>query len=145
MVSRGLGMVGKDRPGPDNALHLDVLIRGLSGPDVTVAVLDPGGKVITGTQDLSGGSAPAIDPVTLQQASATIASGKSLHWIAQRSDGSRYVVVLMSITTPLSAEFDAATNAKLGASEPHRLEQSESLAGADAALNRDSVFTCCLV
>src|SRR6476660_1783565 len=105
---------GKQGPGSGDALHLDVLIRGLSGPDVTVAVVDSSGQVITSTQDPSGGTAPLVDAVTPAQAAAVIANGQTMHWVAQRSDGSRYVVVLMSITRTLSAEADVTTNALLG-------------------------------
>ncbi len=134
------GGSGKPGPGSGDALHLDVLIRGLSGPDVTVAVLDSGGQVITSTQDPSGGTAPVVDAVTPAQAAAVIASGQTMHWVAQRSDGSRYVVVLMSITTELSGEADATANALLVNSTDRLLEQSASLAGADAALNRLGLY-----
>ncbi|MEP6774024.1 MAG: HAMP domain-containing sensor histidine kinase [Chloroflexota bacterium] len=131
---------GKPGSGSGDALHRDVLIRGLSGPDVTVAVLDSRGQVITSTQDPSGGTAPVVDAVTPAQAAVVIASGQPTHWVAQRSDGSRYVVVLMSITRELSAEADATGNALLGNSTDRLLEQSASLAGADAALSRLGLY-----
>ncbi|MEO8286020.1 MAG: HAMP domain-containing sensor histidine kinase [Chloroflexota bacterium] len=126
--------------GQGDALHLDILIRSLSGPDVAVALLDPSGTVITSTQSLSGGSAPVVDAVDEQRAASAISSSKAVHWVTQRSNGSRYVVVLMSITRPLSAEFDTAARAQLNNSDTYFLVQSASLAAADAALSRLGLY-----
>lgn len=129
----------RDRTGSDNALHLDLLVRGLSGPGVSMALLDPNGKVITSTQAVSNKGTPTVDPVTpqqLAQAAAIPAGNTPLYWVARHSDGSRYVVVLTSITQPIYAENDLATGALLNNSTAHLLEQSASLAAADAALSR---------
>ena len=132
-VNRDGGPSHGDGPGPDGqAGLLGDLIRGLSGRDVTVAVLDPQGTVITATQGLvTGDSAPLVEPVTAQQAAAVVAGGQAVHWIARRADGSRQVVVLMPIT--LAAPDAAGTSTLL-------LEQSASLAAADAALQQLGLY-----
>jgi two-component system, OmpR family, sensor kinase len=105
---------------------IEDLIRGLSGPDITVAVRDLQGNVITSTQGLAGDASRIIDPVTPQQVSAATASGQPVSWLTRRADGSRQVVVLMPVTLTAGA----------GAGTPLLLEQSASLAAADTALKQ---------
>jgi signal transduction histidine kinase len=111
------------------------LVRGLSGPNVTVAVLDAQGAVITSTQPLEGGDAPVVDPVTPLQRADALTSGQPLQWIAERSNGGRQVVVLMSVTV---RPPDSTSTTQATLSEPVTLlvEQSASLAATDAALER---------
>ncbi len=134
----GDGRQGQGNPGGpegETAQHqlMENLVRGLSGQGVTVAVLDTAGNVITSTQALSGASAPVIDPVTPVQITDTLKSNQPLQWITTRSDGSRDVVVLMSLT---QSPHDA--NGPAGNNQPVTLlvEQSASLAATDAALER---------
>ena len=129
---------GSENEGPDphfddNKLHLDVLLRSLRGPDITVALLNTQGKVITSTLALNVNNAGLVDPVTPEQAAVATAGDKAVHWMAGHADGSRYVVVLMRINRTLSAE--QATDVQLNDST-YLLEQSASLAAADVALGQ---------
>jgi signal transduction histidine kinase len=134
----GGGKLGQGNPGGPQGETAEYqltenLVRGLSGQGVTVAVLDTSGSIITTTQALSGGSAPIIDPVTPAQVADALKSNRPLQWITTRSDGSRDVVVLMSVTqTPHEASGQG------GNDQPVTLlvEQSAPLAGTDAALER---------
>jgi signal transduction histidine kinase len=105
------------------------LVRGLSGPDVTVAILDTQGTVITSTQSLEGGSPLVVEPVTAQQVSDALKSNQPMQWIVRSSDGVRHVVVLMAVTQQSLGSSNSAPITLL-------VEQSASLAAADAALNR---------
>jgi two-component system OmpR family sensor kinase len=114
----------------DSRTHLiENLVRGLSGPDITVAVLDTQGNVITSTQALNGGSQPVVEPVTAQQVAEVLSSNKPVQWTVQRPGGSRQVVVLTAVT-PQQSGISA------GQTQPTTLlvEQSASLAAADDAL-----------
>jgi two-component system OmpR family sensor kinase len=131
----GEGQHGGDGPGRGNggqASLLPDLIRGLSGRDVAVAILDTQGTVITSTPSLlTGDSAPLVDPVTPEQAAAVVAANAPRHWIARRADGSRQVVVLQPITLPAPTTGTPTTLL---------LEQSASLAAADAALQQLGLY-----
>ncbi|HMA35463.1 MAG TPA: HAMP domain-containing sensor histidine kinase [Chloroflexia bacterium] len=123
---------GGPSPATDPHQQEEDLVRGLSGPEVTVAILNSQGGVVTATQGLVGDTTPLVDPVTPQQAAAVLTSGQPLHWVVLRADGSRHVVVLMAVTER------AAPNAPEGAAPPTTLllEQSASQAAGDAALAR---------
>ncbi len=123
----GGGTSPQSRPVSDNDI-----IRGLSGTDVTVALLDTTGKIITTTQDVVSTGQAVIDPVSNEHLTAALTSGQSVHWIAQRADGSRRVVVLMKI----SALALPGQNAPAGGQQVQLLEQSASLGAADAAIQR---------
>lgn len=130
------GTFGNAGPGRgDSAGLLSDLIRGLSGRDVTVAILDVQGTVITATQGLvTGASAPLVEAVTPAQAAAAVAGVKPIQWVARRDDGSRQVVVLLPFTRPGPAAAGA------DATETLLLEQSASLAAADAALKQLGLY-----
>ncbi len=129
---------GGDYGGPggynDQSRQISNLIRGLSGPDTTVAILDQQGQVITSTQALEGDETPLVEPVTAQQAADTLAKGRATHWIVTREDGDRYVAVLMPVTFPAFGPGGQNNNITL------LLEQLGSLAAADAALNRLGIY-----
>jgi two-component system OmpR family sensor kinase len=115
---------------------LENLIRGLSGPDVTVAVLDTQGAVITTSRSLLDDNPPIIDPVSAEQAATVRETNRAIHWVAGRADGSRQVVVLLPVTwRPLTTPGAAPA-----APVTLLLEQSASLAAADAALARLGLF-----
>ena len=110
------------------AALLESLVRGLSGPDVTVAVLDLQGTVITSTQALAGANAPSVAGVSAAQIAAAQA-GPSTHWIAGDPAGGREVVVLQPfVWRPPS--FTRQPDQTL------LIEQTQSLAAVDAALSR---------
>jgi two-component system, OmpR family, sensor kinase len=115
--------------GGDQTRLLANLVQGLSGTDVTVAVLNSQGTVLTATQGLEGDSARVVDPVTPQQAATALASTQPLQWVVTRVDGSRQVVVLMRVVRP--AAPDSAPGI---VGTDLLLEQSASLAGVTTAL-----------
>ena len=136
---RGLPGDGRGRGGAgDNsdAMRLrELLIRGLSGPDVLVAVLDGQGTVLTATQGLLSTSAPAIDPPTAAQIAAVQASGQAIHWVGRRADGIRQVVVLQPLTQSTVDASDGTAS-----STPLLVQQAASLAAADAALGQLGLY-----
>ncbi|HET7079821.1 MAG TPA: ATP-binding protein [Chloroflexia bacterium] len=122
------GPDGSFGPGDQTRLVTN-LVHGLSGTDVTVAVLNSQGTVITATQGLEGDSARIVDRVTPQQAATALAGDQPLQWVVTRDDGSRQVVVLMRVVRP------AAPDTAPGAAQTDLLlEQSASLAGVTTAL-----------
>jgi two-component system OmpR family sensor kinase len=112
---------------------IENLVRGLSGPDITVAVLDTQGNVITTTQALQGDSQPVAEPVTAQQVAEVLSSKKPLQWTVRRPDGTRQVVVLTAVTSQQSA-FPAGGQDQQTQPVTLLVEQSASLAAADDAL-----------
>jgi two-component system OmpR family sensor kinase len=75
-----------------------------------------------------------VEAVTPAQAAAAVAGVKPIHWIAQRADGSRQVVVLQPFTRHLPGAAGSDTTETL------LLEQSASLAAADSALKQLGLF-----
>jgi two-component system OmpR family sensor kinase len=133
-ASPGAQNPGGSGPGPNFRIpDADLLLRSLSGPDVTVAIRDTTGTVITSTQAVDNASQPVVDPVRAEQITSALA-GNAVHWIAQRSDGSRRVVVLMSMNVRNQPGTPGSTGGTGTATR--LLEQSASLAAADAATNR---------
>ena len=130
-LGSGLGPSDGPPPGETQRRLTENLLRGLSGPGVTVAILDTDGKVITTTQALEGGTLPMVDPVNSAQAAAAVQGGKPVQWIASRDTGGRQAVVLMSVTLH---PFDAATGQDT--TTTLLVEQSASLSAVDAALER---------
>ncbi len=135
---RGRGLPPDDargRGGPgdgDDLLRLrDLLIRSLSGPDVTVAVLDGHGTVLTTTQGLVRSNVPTVDLPTAAQVAAVQAAGTAAHWVVRGADGIRQVVVLQPLT-----QVGAGVNGDALTSTPLLVEQAASLAAADAALGQ---------
>ncbi len=136
---RGFPGEGGDHTGQPNEsdpAHLrEVLIRSLSGPDVSVVVLDLKGSVLTATQGLASTGAPAPDPLPADHITAAQAEGSAPHWLVRRADGTRQVVVLQAVT-------EGGLRAGGAASGSNRLlvEQVASLAAADAALNQLGLY-----
>ena len=120
----------------ETAFLLENLIRGLSGPDVTVAVLNAQGGVITTSQSLLEDTPPVIEPVSAEQAATVVATNRAIHWVAARDDGSRQVVVLL----PVTWRPPGATGATSATALTLLVEQSASLAAADNALNQLGLY-----
>jgi len=135
----GMPPSGRGRSGPgdtDDLLRLrELLIRGLSGPDVTVAVLDGHGMVLTTTQGLVSSGAPMVDELTAAQIATVQATGKAAHWVVRRADGIRQVVVLQPLT-----QVVAGANSDAPTVTPLLVEQAASLAAADAALDQLGLY-----
>jgi two-component system OmpR family sensor kinase len=114
-------------------LMVGFLVRDLSAPDVTVAVLNSQGTVLSSTVTFSNGSArvlpslPAgwIDQIT--QPSAADATTLTSQWIAPAVGGSRQLVLVQAINT------DAFSNAP---AQRLLLVQAASLDAADATLGQ---------
>ena len=107
---------------------LENMVRGLSGPDITVAVLDTQGNVLTSTQGLEGATQRVVEPVTAQQVNQALNSSQPVQWTVKGQDGTRHVVVLTTVAPELSGPGQNRQTGTL------LVEQSASLAAADAAL-----------
>ncbi|MDQ6693498.1 MAG: HAMP domain-containing histidine kinase [Chloroflexota bacterium] len=132
------GQGGQGRPPSD-----EDLARILSAPEVTVAILDGTGKIITTTRGLAGDTAPVVDAPSPAQVSAALASDLPVQWTATRPDGSRRVVVLLRIAGRNLSDIGASTYPAQGggisqpsASGTQLLLQSAGLAAADAAIKQ---------
>ncbi|HUS17344.1 MAG TPA: HAMP domain-containing sensor histidine kinase [Chloroflexia bacterium] len=123
----GDGHMLEGRFGNDSRRTMETLVRSLSGPDVTVAILDSAGNVLTTTENLADESPLLVEPVSAEQMAAAHASNQAVHWVVRHPDGGRQVVVLMRIA-------DLRGPGAAGTAVPLLLEQSASLAAADAAL-----------
>lgn len=110
-----------------------LLATQLTGTDVTVAVLDSRGQVLSASDGQVDSSAVVLDPVSPQQI-ADVLAGKALHsWTVTRADGSRQVVVLMPVPMDHPAP-DSAPGSPPGGTL--LLQQSASLAGVMSTLNQ---------
>ncbi|MDQ2809859.1 MAG: HAMP domain-containing histidine kinase [Chloroflexota bacterium] len=137
---RGLPGDGRGRGGPGDSsepLRLrELLIRGLSGPGVSVAVLDGQGTVLTTTQGLVLSSAPTVALPTAAQIAAVRAGGTAIHWVVRGADDIRQVVVLQPLT---QVETDVSDGAP-PTGTPLLIEQAASLAATDAALGQLGLY-----
>jgi two-component system OmpR family sensor kinase len=115
-------------------------VQGLSGPGITVAVLDVNGTVLTTTQALEGEIASEMESVSAERVREALSTGQPVQWVVTADSGTRQVVVLTAVTQ------QAASGEK---SEPVQLvlssqsggitllvEQVASLAAVDAALGQ---------
>jgi two-component system, OmpR family, sensor kinase len=105
------------------------LVRGLSGPDVTVALLDAEGEVITSTLSVGGVDPrplPALPAGWMMAASSASAPGEGAHWMVDL-EGRRHLVLVQPVTLP---EFGGLSG------ERFYLEQVASLAAADSLLDQ---------
>jgi signal transduction histidine kinase len=124
--------------------HQDLLVRnlvqGLSGPGVTVAVLDTNGTVITTTQALDGESTPVVEAVNAEQVSRVLNTRQPVQWTVKAADGTRQVVVLTAVTQQATSDQvpKSAQLVQSGQSAGVTLlvEQMASLAAVDAALDQ---------
>lgn len=113
---------------PQRPLNMiaDFLVRGLTSPDVAVAVLDNQGNVISSSQSPTGGDPPYVPPLP-DDWRDRISGGAIAQWVARTPAGERNLVVL----TPLRLLSGPVTpDARL------LLQQSASLEAADAVLNQ---------
>jgi signal transduction histidine kinase len=105
----------------------------LTGTDVTVAVLDSQGHVLSASDGLEYDSAVVVDPVTPQQIADVLAGKLVDPWPVTRADGSRQVVVLMLV--PMDHPAPGSTP-----DGPLLLEQSASLDRVTTVLNQLRAF-----
>ena len=106
------------------------LVRGLTGPDVTVAVLDTQGQVLTSTLAYEGG-APRPLPALPAGWLTGLGNTGAKQWVLPDPAGGRQLVVLQTLTIPGTADT---------APLPLLLEQAASLAAADAVLNQVRLY-----
>ncbi len=136
-------------PADINKIATD-LVRGLSGPDVAVAVFDLQGTVITSTQSVGEEYRPTLPNLSAEQISKATETYAPEQWVLTDSGGGRRLIVLMQVTSAGTlGNAGSADNSNtvsspspspslsLFPSTPYLLlEQSASLAAADAALNQ---------
>ncbi|HMA35187.1 MAG TPA: HAMP domain-containing sensor histidine kinase [Chloroflexia bacterium] len=113
---------------PDPRRVAAFLVRALSGPDVTITVLDSGGTVVTATQTLTGDPAPPLPELPADWRTTIAAAGPGpVQWVVRVPGTSRQLLLVHPFTAPAGE----------GAA-PYRfyLVQSASLAAADSVLGQ---------
>ncbi|MFL5733393.1 MAG: sensor histidine kinase [Chloroflexia bacterium] len=102
------------------------VVRGLSAPDVTVALLNIEGMVLTTTESLDG-EGPRTLPTLPDGWVDSVAAGTPGQWVLPNPDGGRLLVLAQAYRFPFPSDLPG--NRII-------LEQVASLAAADALLNQ---------